>query len=169
MIKAVIVGKEGVIESFRALPAKASDRLREVLKDLAFKMLTKVKNEKLSGQVLKNRTGTLRRSINSRIEESGTKMTALVGTNVVYAAIHEYGGIIKIAPRSQKLYYKMKADGTLGNRWVRKSHSNFMQEAERKGHEIHMPERSFLRSALTEMEGQIRSELGTAMKGLGKP
>jgi len=37
-------------------------------------------------------TGRLRRSIATAVEVDGTRVTALVGTNVVYGRIHELGG-----------------------------------------------------------------------------
>jgi hypothetical protein len=47
--------------------------------------------EKLSGQVLKNRTGTLRRKINYEVRETPTGITGSVGVKLSYAAAHEYG------------------------------------------------------------------------------
>jgi phage gpG-like protein len=44
---------------------------------------------KLSGQVLKRRTGTLAKSLTWRLISD---YQAVVGTNVAYAAIHEFGG-----------------------------------------------------------------------------
>jgi len=166
MIKAVIVGKESTIASFRAIPARASEALYRTLERLAISLTRKVKEEKLSGQVLKNRTGTLRRSINYRIEGTETRMTALVGTNVAYAAIHEYGGVTKphvIEPKNGKCLAFIAPWGP-GKGQGGKS---FFARVNHPG--SHMPERSFLRSALTEMQGEIRSELGAAMKNLGRP
>jgi len=37
-------------------------------------------------------TGRLRRSIETKVEVNGTRVEALIGTNVEYARIHEYGG-----------------------------------------------------------------------------
>lgn len=42
------------------------------------------------GEQLRNRSGTLRKSITSRVK-SGANPSAKVGTNVVYAAVHEFG------------------------------------------------------------------------------
>ena len=53
--------------------------------------------------------------------------SAVVGTNVKYARIHQEGGEIDIPARSQRAYYRMGKDGTVGNRFVRKSRSNYSE------------------------------------------
>ena len=61
---------------------------------------------KISGKVLNVRTGTLRRSIGNKIFRRGDSIVGFVGSNVVYAAIHEFGGMagrgrkVKIPERS---------------------------------------------------------------------
>jgi len=49
---------------------------------------------KLSGEVLKVRTGRLRSSITHEVRDVGGAVELVVGTNVVYARIHEFGGVI---------------------------------------------------------------------------
>src|SRR3989304_768029 len=51
--------------------------------------------EKLTGIVLHIRTGTLRRSITNQVFRSGPKIIGKIGSNLVYARIHEFGGIIR--------------------------------------------------------------------------
>lgn len=53
-----------------------------------------IKKNKLSGQVLKVRSGRLRSSITNRVFLSGKDLAGQVGTNVVYAKIHEIGGTL---------------------------------------------------------------------------
>ena len=49
----------------------------------------------LSGEALKNRTGTLERSITvAPVEETSTTIVGAVGTNEIYARIQELGGTI---------------------------------------------------------------------------
>lgn len=66
--------------------------LRSAVERLSIGVQAAVKEDKLSGQVLHVRSGTLRRSINRVVTETPSGVFATVGTNVVYAAIHEYGG-----------------------------------------------------------------------------
>lgn len=69
---------------------------------------------------------------------------ATVGTNVAYARIHQEGGTINIPARSQKSYYRQSKDGSVGNRFVRKSKSNFTQWHSMGSYKISMPARPFL-------------------------
>ncbi len=122
---------------------------------MAAKLARKVKQEKLSGQVLKNRTGTLRRSINYRIEKTDTSVTGIVGSNKEYAAAHEYGfdGQVNV---KEHLRWMHKAFGRpVTPRQIRISpHSRHM----------HLPARSFLRSSLDEMAPEIREKIREALE-----
>ena len=69
---------------------------------------------------------------------------ATIGTNVIYAAIHQFGGDINMPARSQQAYFKQDKQGNVGNRFVRKSQSNFAQWHSRGEHKITMPARPFL-------------------------
>ncbi len=54
------------------------------------------RNKLTGGSPLKRRTGTLARSIRpGRVEFTDTTVRGSVGTNLQYARIHEYGGVIK--------------------------------------------------------------------------
>ncbi|MBF0273468.1 MAG: phage virion morphogenesis protein [Magnetococcales bacterium] len=70
---------------------------------------------------------------------------ARVGSNRRYAAIQQFGGSIPVHARSQTLYFKQNArTGTVGNRFVKKSQSNFAQWATMGAHAIHIPPRPYL-------------------------
>jgi phage gpG-like protein len=106
-----------------------------------------VKERKLSGQVLKNRTGTLRRKINYQLRETPTEVSASVGVQLSYAAVHEYGfdGIVTVKEHLRTI---TQAFG----RPIAPVHVH------RGAHQRHMklPERSFLRSSLRENAPSIR-------------
>lgn len=85
-------------------------------------------------------TGRLASSISSRADQD----SVTIGTNVVYAAIHQFGGDIQRAARTATLYFKQGRDGTVGNRFVRRGRSNFAQDVEIGAHAQHIPERSSL-------------------------
>jgi phage gpG-like protein len=55
---------------------------------------------------LKVRTGRLRSSITSSVDQF--KLEASVGTNVIYAPIHEYGGVIR--PKNKK-FLRFRIEG----------------------------------------------------------
>jgi len=50
---------------------------------------------RLSGRALKVVTGRLRNSVNPQVSEEAGGIVLRVGPNVKYAAIHEFGGVIK--------------------------------------------------------------------------
>ena len=78
------------------------------------------------------------------ITQYSTNDEATVGTNVKYARIHQEGGEISIPARSQKAYYRQNKDGSVGNRFVKKSRSNFEQWNTIGAYKIKMPARPFL-------------------------
>ncbi|EGL4350579.1 phage virion morphogenesis protein [Salmonella enterica] len=78
------------------------------------------------------------------IHEASDNDSATVGTNVKYAAIHQYGGTITMPARSQRAYYRQYKDGRVGHRFVRKSQSNFSQWHTLPAYHITLPARPFL-------------------------
>lgn len=111
--------------------------LKTEIRRIAVDVSAHVKDKKLSGQVLKVQTGRLRRSINFRVAETGTGIEAKVGTNVEYARVHEFGfkGTVNVKEhmRKGKKAYRVRA------------HSR----------NVDLPERSFLRSTMTDMRAGI--------------
>ncbi len=63
----------------------------------------------LSGQTLKRKTGTLAKSITYRITGN---QSAKVGSNLSYAAIHEFGG--EIEPKDPSGYLRF----TIADQWI---------------------------------------------------
>lgn len=134
-------------EQFLASLAQRSRELDaamvRVITRLSIEVQSAVKTEKLSGQALSVRTGTLRRSINRVVVQQGNSVYAQVGTNVVYAAAHEYGfqGVVNVRE------YARRSDGAKVRAHTR---------------QMNTPERSFLRSTLRERASQIRAEVKDA-------
>jgi phage gpG-like protein len=154
MINVTIVGKEEVIAKLTALTPRIREELVKSTRGLTLMLTAYVKDQKLSGQVLKNQSGTLRRSIHaSDVLQSLTSISATVGTNVEYAAIHEYGGNTEphiIEPRNvAALHFMMNGKDV------------FCKRVNHPGSKI--PERSFLRSALADMKGDIQHEYKAAI------
>lgn len=54
-----------------------------------------VKNQFGKAGSIKVRTGHLKRSINTKVVKEGNKVIGSIGSDVIYAAIHEFGGTIK--------------------------------------------------------------------------
>lgn len=157
MIAVTVRGDGAVAFELRNMTNRVHEAIRRAVTRESLKLLELVKAGKLSGQVLKTRTGTLRRSINRQQTETADTVTATVGTNLSYAAIHEYG-----------------FDGTESVRaHVRTITSAFGRplasavQAQVRGYErhVHMPERSFLRSALADRRSAIIAAIDEAVAG----
>jgi len=103
--------------------------------------------------VLNVRTGVLRSSVNTSVDESSTSVSATIGTNIKYAKIHEYGGVIhvpEIKPKSARALAFEVGGQTI-----------FAMSA--RAHDVRMPERSFLRAALEDMRPTIVTEIKAAV------
>lgn len=89
----------------------------------------------------------------SSISEYHDNDSATVGTNVVYARIHQEGGTINMPARSQRAYYRQHKDGGVGNRFVKKSKSNFSQWNTIGEYKITIPARPFLHLTESDVGG----------------
>jgi len=88
-------GEKALLQKMGRLPSRIREAVgRKALLQSALLLERHIKTEKLSGQVLHVRSGRLRSSISHRLEPIGQDLTARVGTNLVYARIHEFGGTI---------------------------------------------------------------------------
>ena len=96
MLSVTVVGDKELIARFDAMPAKLHAALLRKVYELALKLEAKVKNDKLSGQVLNHKSGNLWRSIQNKVTDSATSVVGQVYSagDVKYAAIHEFGGHI---------------------------------------------------------------------------
>ncbi len=153
MIQAWIIGAEGVIDRLDQIPGQVAAALRRAVEAEASKLTAYVKEQKLSGQALKTQTGALQRSINYQLQDEGGRIAATVGTNLAYAAIHEYGGSTRAhvieASQAKTLAFQMGGQDV------------FFKRVNHPG--SHMPERSFLRSSLEENAGSIRAAIEQAV------
>ena len=134
--------------------AALPDHLRQALSDkanvLAVELAAKVQ-QKLSGDVLNQKSGALARSIVTTTDDSSTTISVTVASNgdVKYAAIHEFGGVI---PPHEIVPDKARALAfVVGGKQVFATRVNLPA--------ITMPERSYLRSSLAEMADEIREGL----------
>lgn len=108
------------VESFRIRTRTRKDDISKALADAAELVLKTAKSVYLTGKALKVRTGRLRSSV-TKDPASGARVSAnrymvSVGTDVVYGAIHEFGGTIvaktakglvfPILPRGSKAWSK---------------------------------------------------------------
>lgn len=157
MIDASIRGDRYVINRFRQAPPAVRDAIRESTSRLVLRLQRKVMMEKLSGQVLKVRTGTLRRSIpnGSAVVETDQGIAGYVGTRLKYGKLHELGGVIPAHPieaiKGKSLRFQLRDGKAMFRRRV-------MIPTQQ------VPPRSFLGSALEEMHETIIKALDKAAK-----
>lgn len=146
----VSVRAESVLALLRGYPNRLTDAMVRVVNRFTLELQARTK-EKLSGEVLHVRTGTLRRSINRKVELRGSNVVGTVGTNVEYAAAHEYGFDGEVTVRA---HVRRVASRTLTELRGTRRRMSVQGVAFVKEHTMHMhvPERSFLRSALAELE-----------------
>ena len=155
MLNVTLVGDRELIAKLQAMPARVHDALLKKVTVLALQLEAKVK-QKLSGDVLNVKTGALRRSIFETVDESASSVVGKVASagDVKYAAIHEFGGTI---PAHEIVPSKAKALAfVIGGKQVFAARVQIP--------DVQMPERSFLRSALGEMEPQIVEGLREAVR-----
>lgn len=135
-------------------PAALGAALAAKAGELAAALADRVRDDKLAGAVLNARSGALRDSIFSDISADADGILATVGSNgdVKYAAIQEYGGKTSA---HEILPVKAKALAFVAGGALR-----FARRVEHPGSVI--PERSYLRSSLDEMSGDIVQTLAEA-------
>lgn len=103
------------------------------------------KGEYLSGRALKRRTGRLRSSLTAHVAIVGDHVVGRLGTNVIYARIHEKGGEIR-PKRAKALRFQIPG---VGWRTVKK---------------VTMPKRPFLRPAFEDNTDEFRAIFSKAMR-----
>jgi phage gpG-like protein len=154
------VESEAVLRKLDATALDVRTALRVAIGILVIKLQRNVVRDKLTGQVLKVRTGTLRRSIGvSMNEPGGDKIIGLVSTNLKYAPPHEYGfhGSVNVRAHLREI---KQAFGRQLKTPVTVSVGAYSRN-------VDLPERSFLRSALRDMRasGIIDTDINAALKG----
>lgn len=155
MIYAHVITDQRLFARLRGLWGQTRVEVTRAIWRLTLRLQRKVKEEKLSGQVLHVRTGTLRRSINAQVFDKGSSIYGVVGTNVKYAPPHEFG-----FSGSQQVKAHLRMMKTAWGHPVRNPRKIMVNAHQRQ---VNLPERSFLRSALAEMGPEIKLELEGAV------
>ncbi len=150
------VGDTAVEARLEGLPDALREALRRKVFGLTLMLEDYIKNDKLSGQVLNVVSGRLRRSIFSTTTETATSVEGTVASSgdVKYARIHEYGFSGPETVRAHSRTIKQAFGRAISPKTV------FVKEFSR---EMHMPERSFMRSALADKREEIKQGLADAI------
>jgi hypothetical protein len=151
-------GDKELIARLTAMPPRVHDALVKKVSLLTADLYSKV-IDKLSDDVLHVRTGELRRSIHPDTWQDGktvrgTVFSASNSPAGKYAAIQEFGGTVhipEIVPtKAQVLHFLIDGKDVFAMRT--------------RAHDITIPERSYMRSSLTEMKDEILAGLTDAVK-----
>ena len=154
MITAYLVGDEQLLERLRALPEAINSGVARSITQHGIDLQRNVQQDKLGGQVLKNRSGALKSSVDLRVAQSARGVTANVFTDLQYGAAQEYGfaGTVSVGAslrRIKQAFGRPIAEKTIS-----------IRAYDRR---MDLPERSFLRSALEDMTPAIREGLEAAL------
>lgn len=155
MITAYLVGDEQLLERLRALPDAINSGLARSITQLGIDLRRNVRQDKLSGQVLRSRTGALKSSIDLRVDQGARIVSASVFTDLRYGAAQEYGfaGTVSVGASL---------------RWIREAFGRPIAEktitVRAHSRRMDLAERSFLRSALEDMTPEIRDEVEAAIR-----
>lgn len=156
MIEFRVEGDQAVIRMLSAKVPMLTNAIRASVVRSSIALVRYVKENKLSGQVLHVRSGTLRRKVNYRVTESASEITGSVGVKLKYAAAHEYGLDTEEFIKSHLRTVKQAFGRPINPVQVTvRAHSRHMK----------LPERSFLRSSLREMTPEIQQDLRLAVEG----
>lgn len=159
-IEGIVVGDREVVARFaRIVPAVRLVTVG-ILTRLALRIVRTVKADKLSGQVLRNRTGHLRQSVTHVVSDTPDVIEARVGIfqgpTVIYGRAHEYGfqGVVSVRAHVR----------TIREAFGRPIPPTVVAVGAH-ARTMHLPVRSWLRSTLDEYRPVITSELRAGVAG----
>jgi phage gpG-like protein len=154
VIDAVLVGDRRLIGQLQALPQAVQSGLGRAMLQLAQQLQDHVQQDKLSGEVLRVRSGALRASIAAQTADSGTTFSATVGSDLPYAAAQEYGFSGTVSVRAHLRRIREAFGRPIAERTI--SVGAYTRN-------MNLPARSFLGSALADMQPEIEAALRDAV------
>jgi len=157
MIVLNLIGDNAWVTRLLQIPLSSEKALRDSLFRLVLRLQRTIQSDKLSGQVLRVKTGTLRRSITHQLMvEPGLAITGVVSTNVTYGKVHEYGfsGTLSVKAHCRQIKWAWGKPLKHEVKAMIKSHTRA----------VNYPARSFLRSALYEMKNEVTQTLSQTLK-----
>lgn len=143
----------------------ATSKIGKSVTRSAIRLVGYVKENKLTDQVVKVRTGRLRRSITYRYTEEGMTFQAFVGTNVSYAKALENGFSGTVNVRGHVVKEHQRKMTIAFGKPMANPRTVTVQAHSIRAHPMKMniKARHFLRDSLTENTPQITSDLRKAI------
>ncbi len=155
MISAAVLGDGPALDRLRALPDRANTGIARAIAKLGLDLQNHVQQDKLSGQVLVVRSGALKSSINIANAQSATAITATVYTELDYAAAQEYGFSGTVNVRASLRQIRQAFGRPIAAKTIAVGPYS---------RRMNLPERSFLRSALSDMAPDIGAGVEDALR-----
>nr|DAT12907.1 MAG TPA: hypothetical protein [Bacteriophage sp.] len=155
-ITAVVVGAENVQAHFDRAAAGIDRKIAGSIGRITVRLQARVVRDKLSGQVLHVRSNNLRGSIHQEVTQDGDTIIGRVGTNVEYAAYHEYGftGAQSVKSHMRMMRYAFGKPMKQPRKVLVQAHTR----------NVDYPAHSFLRTAMQDMRDEIMAELTDGVK-----
>jgi hypothetical protein len=155
VISAELLGDGPALDRLRGLPSAVNEGLARAIAKLGIALQSSVRQDKLSGEVLKVRSGGLKSSIDVEIDKSGAGVTATVFSDLDYAAAQEYGFLGTVNVRASLRLIKQAFGHPIATKTVSvRAHSR----------QTDLPARSFLQSALDNMAPNISTDVEDALR-----
>ena len=154
MITARLVGDDAVLAWLRSIPDAAASGIARAITQLGIDLQRKIQDEELSGQILAVRTGALKSSINLQIDQDDEGIAATVSSNSGYASVHEYGFVGTVTVKASLRRITEAFGHPISEKTINVGPYRRRME---------LPERSFMRSALEDMDPAIRDEVEAAL------
>lgn len=157
-ITGTVYGDTQVVARLQAMPDKLRMKLVDAMKVQWFNLQSVIVRSKLSGQVLKRKTGNLASSINvggtntaTEFVDQGNQIIGRVGTKVWYGAVHEYGGSFTVKAHQREVTQVFGREVT-------------PHKVDVRSYTMKVPERSFLRSGLQDVSSQMREAIAASIR-----
>lgn len=172
----IVIGKEALIRKFRAMKEVAQGLTLARTVQAGSKPILNAAKSNIKAQGL-IKTRTLSRSIHEEVSMQGSSVAkAEIGTNLEYAAIHEFGGVVR--PKTAKYlavpvgnykgsprkHPRLKLRKTAGGTLVMVDGSGRVQYVLKKSVEV--PAQPYLRPAFDEHKDEAVEDMGRAFKAL---
>ena len=154
MITARLIGDDATLAWLRDTPDAVAFGIARAITKLGIDLQREIQEEELSGQILTARSGSLKSSIDLEIDQSEDGVSATVSSDSVYAHAHEYGfsGTVDVKASLRRITEAFGRPISEKAISVRAYHRR-----------MDFPERSFMRSALEDMDPAIREEVEAAL------
>ena len=164
---------KGMTEGMSRAVARGMDQANQIAK-------TRIENQHLTGKgpfpvsqhKLGVKSGLLRKSTwANKARVNGNTISSAIGSNVIYAAIHEFGGVIHKDAKSGSVRLRVDRHGALFRQpgfahlaiFARPQHKAREVKTKIKAHDITMPERAPFRTGIAESAADYTREISAAI------